>query len=73
MEKLQRRAALRNLQKNRDTWEALMSIRMDLLNEWSDEPLKRENEFETTWHTAEIEGKKSGVTKFFNRIEQESI
>ena len=29
-----------------------------MLKEWSDEPLKRENEFETTWHTAQIEGKK---------------
>ena len=73
MENLQRKAALKILQKDKNVWEALLSIRTELLNEWSDEPLKRENEFETTWHTAQIEGKKDGITAFFNRIEQVSL
>ena len=73
MENSTRRAALKMLQKDRNVWEALMSIRMDLLNEWSDEYPKKENEFETTWASAETYGKKAGITAFFNRIEQASI
>jgi len=63
---------LQRLQKNED-WLALEEfIKEFKLNNFVEDSIKRDNEFETMWNAAEKEGGKNTLNQFFEELENEA-
>jgi hypothetical protein len=68
----QQRKQLQGLQKD-IRWLALeKALEVFIREEFTMSSIKRESEFETIWQSAEAEGGKNALIKFFHDIEEEA-
>lgn len=65
------KARIRNLMQT-DHWQGLEALKKLMLAMWREEPVKAEDNFNTTWRTAQREAKVEALEAFFTRAEQEA-
>jgi len=52
-------------------WEQMLEVKNKVVDLWSQESVKAEDQFNTVWNTAQKEAKIRGLEDFFNILENE--